>query len=303
MRTSPSLLPSMDLGRVRIFFGANGGKYPDGNQVLIRGTDTIAAFDTPLVSNHIGSQFDAADLVVLGHVHEDHMAGLHRVPDAAVHVPEADLAAAQSWEGLAAAYGISGDDSRLLRNRFEQDFHYSPQPHAISYADGAIWDLGMVKVHAIHMPGHTPGHSILLIEPDGIAFIGDIDLSGFGPYYGDANSSLPAFRETLRKIPTIPAKSWITFHHRGLYTDRETFLDDLDAYSSKIRVREERILDLLRQSPKTLSQLVQKRILYPSGYDEPWADSSERHTIAQHLSELVEQGRVRRHKDIFEFRT
>ena len=40
-----------------------------------------------------------------------------------------------------------------------------------------------------HMPGHTAGHTVLLVEPEGVAFIGDIDLTGFGPYYGDACSS------------------------------------------------------------------------------------------------------------------
>lgn len=33
------------------------------------------------------------------------------------------------------------------------------------------------------MLGHTAGHSALLVAPKGVAFIGDIDLSGFGPYY------------------------------------------------------------------------------------------------------------------------
>src|SRR5215212_712664 len=98
-------IPRADFGRVTVFFGDKNGKYPDANQVIVRGSDTQAAFDTPVVANHIGAEFDATDLVILGHVHEDHMAALHRLPRAPVHVHEADLAAAQSWEGLVAAYG------------------------------------------------------------------------------------------------------------------------------------------------------------------------------------------------------
>jgi glyoxylase-like metal-dependent hydrolase (beta-lactamase superfamily II) len=52
----------------------------------------------------------------------------------------------------------------------------------------------------MHLPGHTAGHCALLVEPQGVAFIGDIDLSGFGPYYGDATSSLAAFRRTLQAV-------------------------------------------------------------------------------------------------------
>ena len=40
-----------DFGRVSVFFGEKNGKYPDGNQVLVRGSDTRAALDAPLVSN------------------------------------------------------------------------------------------------------------------------------------------------------------------------------------------------------------------------------------------------------------
>ena len=57
------------------------------------------------------------------------------------------------------------------------------------------------------MPGHTCGHCVLLVEPGGIAFIGDIDLSSFGPYYGDATSSLAEFRRTLEAVKEIPAQS------------------------------------------------------------------------------------------------
>ncbi len=90
-------------------------------------------------------------------------------------------------------------------------------------------DLGQVQVRAFHMPGHTAGHCVLLVEPEGVAFIGDIDLTGFGPYYGDASSSLRDFRNSLMRLPDIPAKVWVTAHHRGVYTDREHFLRDLAA--------------------------------------------------------------------------
>ncbi|NIP74260.1 MAG: MBL fold metallo-hydrolase, partial [Gammaproteobacteria bacterium] len=71
-------------------------------------------------------------------------------------------------------------------------------------------------VRAVHMPGHTRGHSVLLVEPGAIAFIGDIDLSGFGPYYADACSNLAEFRSTLERIEHLEARAWITFHHKGV---------------------------------------------------------------------------------------
>ena len=156
-----------------------------------------------------------------------------------------------------------------------------------------MWELGGSRVRAFHMPGHTAGHCALLVEPEGVAFIGDIDLSGFGPYYGDASSSLSDFRRTLARVADIPAKVWVTSHHRGVYTDREKFLRDLAAYTRTLDAREQRLLDLLRESPKTLAQLVGCRLLYPPGHQDLWVVDAETRSISSHLDEMLADGRVR----------
>ena len=283
-----------DIGAVTVYFGHKNGKYPDGNQVIVRGADTRVAFDTPLVSNHIGPDFDGVDMVILGHVHEDHMAGLHRVPNATVWVHTADVEAARSWPGLAAHYGYPGTTGERLRQKIEAQFHYRPRPDAQAYADGHQWDLGGgVRVTAHHLPGHTAGHCALVVEPAGVAFIGDIDLTGFGPYYGDATSSLTDFRRTLQKVKDLPVRHWVTSHHRGLVSDRASFLQMLEAFAGKVDERNGKLTDMLRGGPRTLDELVQQRLLYPAGYEELWVNDAERRTIAQHLQELLAQGRVR----------
>jgi glyoxylase-like metal-dependent hydrolase (beta-lactamase superfamily II) len=285
-------IPRADFGRVTVFFGEKNGKYPDANQVIVRGSDTQAAFDTPITANHIGPEFDNSDMVILGHVHEDHMAALHLLPDAPVHVHEADLAAAQSWEGLRAAYGSDESYVDEMLAKFKRDFFYAPRPDAIGYKDGAVWELGQTRVRAFHLPGHTAGHCALLVEPEGVAFIGDIDLSGFGPYYGDASSSLSDFRRSLKRVADIPAKVWVTSHHRGVYTDREKFLGDLAAYTATLDARDKRLTDLLQESPKTLAQLVECRLLYPPGHQDLWVVDAETRSISAHLAEMRDRGQV-----------
>lgn len=281
------------IGAVTIYFGQKNGKYPDGNQVLVRGGDLRVAFDTPLVSNHIGPDFDEVDMVILGHVHEDHMAGLYRVPQAQVWVHEADVAAARSWPGLAAHYGYPGTTGERLRRKIEAQFHYAPRPDAQAYADGQQWDLGAgVIVTAHHLPGHTAGHCALVVEPAGVAFIGDIDLTGFGPYYGDATSSLADFRRTLKKVRDLPARHWVTSHHRGLIIDRAAFVEMLDAFAAKLDERSDKLLHMLAAGPRSVDELVAQRLLYPQGYEELWVDDAERRTILQHLDELLAEGRV-----------
>jgi glyoxylase-like metal-dependent hydrolase (beta-lactamase superfamily II) len=285
-------------GSVSVHLGEKSGKYPDGNQVLVQGADLRVAFDTPLVANRIGAAFDDVDLVILGHVHEDHMAGLHRVPRARVMVHEADLAAARSWPGLARHYGYPDAVLGPLKAKIEDQFLYRPRPDASGYADGAHWDLGGgVSIRAQHMPGHTAGHCVLLVEREGLAFIGDIDLSGFGPYYGDATSSLADFRRTLAAVAALQARVWVTSHHRGVITDRALFLDSLAAFAGRIDERRGRLLAMLAGGPRSLDDLVRQRLLYPPEHDALWVDFAERRSIGLHLDELIADGSVRRLDD------
>lgn len=294
---SPPEIQRHQFGRVTVFRGAKGGKYPDGNQIMIAGSDTLAALDTPIVANHIGAEFDAAELVVLGHVHEDHMAGLHRLPQAQVFAHQADLPALQSWEGLLATLGWAhGPVAQQIRAKLETEFFYQPRPDARGYEDGVVWELGQSRIRAIHMPGHTAGHSVLLVEPEGVAFIGDIDLTGFGPYYGDACSCLADFRRSLQRLPEIDAKVWVTSHHKGIYTERETFLRSLQRFAAVIDAREARILGWLSNQPLSLEQMVEQRLLYPPGFDAPWVQGAEARSISQHLDELLASGEIRKEK-------
>lgn len=283
----------LKFGSVSVWLGEKSGKYPDGNQVIVQGSSERVAFDTPQVALHIGAPLLEVDRVILGHVHEDHMVALHALPHAQVQVHEADLAAAQSWEGLARHYGYPPDVLESVRQMIVRDFAYHPRPDATAYRDGDTWDLGGgVTIRAHHLPGHTSGHSALVVESEGVAFIGDIDLTGFGPYYGDASSSLSGFRSSLKRLPDIPAKVWVTAHHRGVYTDREQLLRDLAAYEAKLDEREQRILALLQESPRTLAQLAEQRVLYPQNYQSPSVADIESRTISQHLAELMSDGRV-----------
>jgi glyoxylase-like metal-dependent hydrolase (beta-lactamase superfamily II) len=289
--------PSATFGPVTVYFGEKTGKYPDGNLVVVRGREATAVFDTPQVSARVPQVLDEADLVIQGHVHEDHMAGLHRLREVPLHVHEADVDAARSWEGLSRHYGYDAPVLDALRTKIEAQFNYVPRPDALAYVDGQCWELGGVRVRAVHLPGHTAGHTALLVEPHGVVFIGDIDLSGFGPYYGDASSDLGAFRRSLARLAELPAQVWITSHHKGVLTDRADFDAKLQAFAARLDEREQRVLQMLAGGPRTLDSMVRERLLYPPEHEELWVDAAESRSIGMHLAELQAAGRVRRLDD------
>ncbi|HEY5638074.1 MAG TPA: MBL fold metallo-hydrolase [Burkholderiales bacterium] len=291
------------VANVTVYFGEKSGKYPDGNQVVVRGRDTKVCFDTPQVANRLTDELAGTDLVIMGHMHEDHACGLHLLPKAKVVAHEKDVDAVRSWDGLSKHYGYAPHVLNGFRAKIEREFNYVERPDAQSYADGASWDLGGSTVTAFHMPGHTSGHCVLLVEPEGVAFIGDIDLSSFGPYYGDATSSLAEFRSTLERVKDIPARIWVTSHHKGVVKERDTFLKLLAAFGSRLDARENAIAEYLAKQPATLPELIAHRFVYPKDYHEVFIDEVERRTISQHLESLVSAGRVREDGGTFRART
>lgn len=275
-------------GRVTVLVGEKTGKYPDGNSLWIRGRDAVAIVDPSLSVARRGPELTPVDLVVHSHVHEDHVAGLWRFPGARALVPRGDLLGLQSLDGLLAMYGYG--DLPDLRPRLAQwvveQFHYQARPDAEPYDDGALLDLGGTTIRAIHLPGHTRGHSVLMVEPEGVLFLGDIDLTGFGPYYGDAWSDLSAFETSLARVRELPARVWVSFHHAGVIEDRTTFLAKLDRFTARIGEREDALLAYLDE-PRTLTQLVAHRFLYPPHASWPFVEPAEARTILQHLARLV----------------
>lgn len=280
-------------GPITVLVGDKNGKYPHGNSVLVRGRDTTLIIDPSLaVAERAEELRGAADLVVQSHVHEDHVAGVFLFPNAAIYAHRADAPGLRSVEGLLDIYGYGGALIDEMRRFVTEMFHFTARADTRDYDDGAVFELGgNVRVRAVHLPGHTRGHCALLIEPEGVLFLGDIDLTGFGPYYGDAWSDLADFERSLRRLPEIDARVWVSFHHVGVIEDRELFASKLAAFADKIPAREGALLDFLRE-PRTLDELIAHRFLYPPHAQAAFIDAVERRTIQQHLTRLIGHGAV-----------
>lgn len=278
-------------GNATVVLGDRNGKYPHGNSILVEGSRRTAILDPSLALVDRKDEFrDRADLVVLSHVHEDHAAGLHLFPNAEVRAHREDVDGIRSMEGMLRIYGY---DMPLepLSDWLVESFHFSPRADATGYEDGEVFDLGGSTIRAFHLPGHTRGHCALLVEPEGLLFLGDIDLTGFGPYYGDAWSDLDAFEVSLQRIAAIPARVWVSFHHVGILEDRATFEARLARFAARIGDRDAAIEEYLAE-PRTMAEMVAHRFLYPPHASLPFVDAVEKRTIEQHLERGIRRGRL-----------
>jgi glyoxylase-like metal-dependent hydrolase (beta-lactamase superfamily II) len=296
MPSSP--VPLIDTDRqlpgtgVTVLIGTMNGKYPTSNSMQVVGSHGSLLADPSIDVHARGGAPATIDRVIVSHAHEDHLAGISCFPGASVCTHTHDLLALHSIEGLLDLYGMpepmrSGWKQDLLR-----DFNYTARPDATGFADGEVFDLGGRTVTAIHLPGHTKGHCGFLVEPDGVFFVADIDLSTFGPYYGDHWSDLEDFERAMDRAAAVDAKWYVTSHHKGIVEGQAAFVSALNMFRGVISTREQRLMAFLSE-PRSIADIVSYRIIYrPGTTGVVWIDHVEETSARLHLTRMIRNGEV-----------
>ncbi|WP_395156183.1 MBL fold metallo-hydrolase [Ilumatobacter sp.] len=273
---------------VSVLVGENNGAYPSGNSLLVRGAGETVLIDPSTTVVAKGGAPVAIDAVINSHSHEDHMCGNGFFADSRLHIHEADLIGAQSIDGLMEVYGLTGEARDTFSALVLDEFHYTPRPDAQGFTDGHVFDLGGgTRVEAVHLPGHTRGHSGFRM--DGVFFLSDIDLTGFGPYYGDVWSDLEDFEASLAKVRDEEADFYVTFHHKGVIEGRETFVEMVDAFTAVIDRRHDAMLNFLAE-PQTIDAMRAHRFIYRPHVEHSFADSVETRSAQMHIARMLKRG-------------
>ena len=279
-------------GGVTVLMGTKQGKYPSSNSLQVTGSLGSLLIDPSVDVYERGGAPATIDRVVVSHAHEDHLAGIGRFPQARVCAHRLDVGALYALEGLLDVYGMPEPMRSTWAEQLRTDFHYTPRTDATSFEDGEVFDLGGRTVTVIHLPGHTRGHCGFLIEPDGVFFVADIDLSSFGPYYGDHWSDLEDFERAMDKSAEVDARWYVTSHHKGVIDGKPQFTEALKSFRSVIAARDQRLLAFLSE-PRTLAAIVDYRIIYRPGTSGVlWIDHVEANSAQMHLNRLIRNGAV-----------
>jgi glyoxylase-like metal-dependent hydrolase (beta-lactamase superfamily II) len=268
---------------VSVLSGPANGAYPSGNTLLVRGAAEVALIDPSVTVVEDGIRVNV-DAIINSHSHEDHIAGNGAYPNATVHVHAADLPGVQSLRGLMDVYGLPLDDP--FATKVVEEFHFTARPDAKGFTDGHVFDLGGgTTVEAVHLPGHTRGHSGFQIGCD-VFFLSDIDLTGFGPYYGDVWSDLEDFEASLVKVRDVDVAYYVTFHQKGVIEGRAEFLRLLDAFHGVIDRRHRLMLEFLAE-PRTLEDMVEHRFIYRAHVESSFVGLVERRSAELHVQRML----------------
>jgi hydroxyacylglutathione hydrolase len=282
----------VNAGRVIALVGALNGKYPSGTSLLVAGPEESLLIDPSVTVAERGGVPGRVDRMLVSHAHEDHLAGCSTFPGAPIHAHHDDLLGLQSVDGMMTVYGFPEPLRTTWAHTLIDDFHYVARPDATGFADGHRFDLGgSMSVTVVHLPGHTRGHCGFMIEPDGVFFVADIDLTSFGPYYGDHWSDLEDFERSIDHVATIDAKHYVTFHHKGIISTRSEFLAQLAAFRGVISDREKRLLNFLAE-PRTIQDIADAHLIYRPNSAPDFAESVEKRSMTLHLVRLLRDGAV-----------
>jgi glyoxylase-like metal-dependent hydrolase (beta-lactamase superfamily II) len=274
-------------GPVWFLPGENKGRYPNCNSVFINGPDIL--IDPSAERRRLEQIRDEHGVseIWLSHVHEDHIKYLSLFGDHPLAISEKDAPAITDIEMLLDSYGAEGDIRMYWRNYIREDFNFQSRRVSHFLKPGEVINLGTVTVDVIPAPGHTPGNVAFYFREPEVLFLGDYDLTKFGPWYGDLKSSIKDTISTINLLRSKQAKVFLTSHEMGaLEKPSNRMWED---YLNVIAVREEKLLQLLDE-PRSLEEIVGACIVYWSPRDpKGFFELGERGHMVKHLEKLIDE--------------
>lgn len=285
-------MPDDIFGPIHFVRGLQSARYPYSNSVYVEGAGVLidagadrGRYQTLLKEHGIRELW-------LSHWHEDHITFIDMLYDLPMRQMKIEAEPLSGVEKFLDWYGIHEKDFRdYWRKTLLEDFNFRPRLATQYFTPGEIIDLGSCTVEILHTPGHTPGSTSFFFREPGVVFTGDYDLTRFGPWYGDRDSSIEDTIASVERLRNLPARVWLTGHENGCFEEPEAAV--FDRYLSVIDEREARLCDYLQGGPRSMAEIVSQHIVYRKAR-EPRAffEWGEQALLGKHLERLMRHGTV-----------
>lgn len=296
-----------EIGPISILTGKNGSRVPYSTSLLIKGKNEEAALIDCGAGQNVFDEVErnhSINTIFLTHYHLDHIWGAHLFDQASIYINPCDLNKLSDPYELAKASGIAAFQDNAGIEKWIQKQIVAKKPaerdkpswqtvigvvdHVYSYDE--LIDVCGTKMKMIHSPGHTEGYCCPYFPEYGMLFVGDFDLTSFGPWYNDADSDIDQFIKSAKRTLETDAKYFVTAHHKGSF-ERHDYEKRLVKYIDKVYEREEKI-KLAIQQGVTPKDIVFKGVFYyiENHQKNRYLMASEIIGIAKHIKRLIKQG-------------
>jgi glyoxylase-like metal-dependent hydrolase (beta-lactamase superfamily II) len=268
--------------------GEKRGKFPFSHSVLVK-DDVCGLIDTGCGLEQLKKIHALSpDIILNSHSHIDHTSGNWYFPHVPVVVPQQEYTFNGNLRLLSERY-VSRELSPLWRKFVNQVSIFKDAVPTRPYDDGEIFDFGTTKLEAIYTPGHCIGHHCFFEREKKILFSSDIDLTRFGPWYGNEESDIDQFLTSIEKVRALRPEILLSAH-KGVI--REDIDGGLVAFAEIIEQREKAIFSFL-DSERTVEEIVNKAFIYGKfPYFPRLFRYWERVMVLKHLHRLIRKGVV-----------
>ncbi len=280
-----------------IVHGNNRGRSPFSNAILVLDKHSML-MDTGCGLEILKPLIDRLriDLVVLSHSHPDHTGGTWLLQDAAhsdIIVPGQGAESIGNADKLAERF-VSEDLARLWKDAYLPATGFGDFSHTSEYGAASEFSTGENRFIALHTPGHLQDHYCMW-EPDKKILIGfDIDMSPFGPWYGNPESDIGCFKDSVAKVKDLPIEIYISSHARPMKSPH--LFKRLASYESFFDERDRLILDAMPEDGWIdIGEIVRKSLIYRIDYSlhpDRILMFGETQMVRKHLMHLAGSGLI-----------
>ncbi|KKK37895.1 beta-lactamase [Mesobacillus campisalis] len=227
--------------------------------------------------------------IVNTHYHPDHTAHNHLFPSAVKMINPIEFEHSLTIDGVARANGINQEWGQkgveLWKKQLPQEWVQNLGAITETYEYEEEYSFGGIKVVFLHTPGHTSGLSCPYFPDLGVVFVGDYDMTSFGPWYNGTDGDIDDFIKSAKRLLELDAETYITGHQKGIFTRRE-FIAAMERYLTVIDKRDELVGKYVRQG-LNFEELTSLGIFYPKkALQRPLMKTWERSGIRKHLDRL-----------------
>jgi glyoxylase-like metal-dependent hydrolase (beta-lactamase superfamily II) len=274
---------------VYFIIGNNKGTFPYSNSLLIADEDVVL-IDSGIGDEQLEILKDKVDILINSHYHIDHILGNYLFENLWIEEEERDVTTSfENYKRFAGILNTSIEDSWL--SWFHQYFKFNASSPTRTFKPNEVFKFGNTKWQVVHTPGHSPGHCAFYEPRKKIMFASDIDLTAFGPWYGNPTANLPDFIDSIKMLSDYEIDVICSSHS---YPQKKDIKEALDDYLNLIFTRNERILELLKKE-RTLDDLESQDIIYNKSQKQYKAFAwFEKNMLKKHLDLLKERGKVER---------
>ncbi len=271
--------------------GEGNGRFPSSHGILFTGPETV------LVDAGIGKDRIEAidrqkriDILLITHSHPDHIRYWQVLGDRHILLPRETPESVKDLQLLGERFTGSVENGAHWVRWVDSQYGVSAMrdPDG-TYTDGDVLEIGAARLRAIHTPGHIMDHYCFLEERTGTLLSSDIDLTSFGPWYGNPESDLDTFEASVKKVMSLPYNR-VCSSHRGPIEGDAT--RHFEAFLHKFGDHRRKVLEMCGAAV-TLDELVVASPLYGNAMpDKIIQRIFEGAMISKNLALLVRDGLV-----------